>query len=79
MKFEFKSVPVPKWARKRLPKDRQGAEAWKARLKGEREPAGIVVTFTAKDGSLGHFYIKGGKMFGGCTSRQDAAEKLVVA
>jgi hypothetical protein len=76
MKFDFKPVPVPKLARKRLPKDAKNVEAFKTRPRGE-EPVGTVIGFGYGDeGSVGWAYIREGKLFGGCSSRQDAAEAL---
>jgi hypothetical protein len=75
MKFEFKSVPVPKFAKKFLPKGNTNV-AYK--VKWEGAVCGVII---GSVGDGGHIwgYCLAGKLYGGYESRQAAAEGLAKA
>lgn len=79
MEFEFKEVPVPKRAKKRIPSTSlPEAKAYKVRTPDNKEVQGTVIGFTAK-GQQVWAYFHCGSVYGGHTSRQSAAEALVAA
>lgn len=79
MKFEFKPVPVPKWAKKKLPKTRIGAAAFKVRDRATANVLGTVITFDTPEGEAIWMYAREGKLFGDYDSKVEAAHKLAAS
>lgn len=75
MKFDFKKVPVPKFAKKHLPKGNSN-EAFK--VKWEGAVCGTVIGSFGDGGEIWG-YCLAGKLYGGYESQQAAAEALAKA
>lgn len=75
MKFEFKSVPVPKAAKKFLPK---GATNTAFKVRRNKEVLGVVLHSEIEGGEIWG-YIREGKVFGGYQNKVSAAEGLEAA
>lgn len=76
MKFEFKKQPVSRDIIKALPQHAGVIGAFKVRPKGEDVIGGVVGFKYGPDNKEGWVYIREGKVYGGFTSRHDAAEGL---
>lgn len=72
MKFEFKSVPVPKAAKKHMPKGATNT-AFKVRRKSDSKVLGTVLHSEIENGEI-WAYFREGRVFGGYQNRVVAAE-----
>lgn len=72
MKFEYKSVPFPKAAKKFMPK---GATNTAFKVRRDKEVVGTVLHSEIQSGEIWG-YFREGKVFGGYETRQAAAEGL---
>jgi hypothetical protein len=74
MKFQFKSIPVPKASKKYLPKGATNT-AFKVRRVSDKEVLGTVLHSEIEGGEIWG-YFREGKVFGGYQDKVSAAEGL---